>query len=76
MEERKIVKFDRRHFGLPSQEKVIIGRVQVNRNGSGFVIPEDSSFPDLFLDKRDLRNLMHRDRVALHIPRNVRNPDF
>ncbi len=67
MDEQKIVKLDRRHFSLPSPEKVIVGRVQVNRSGTGFLIPEDAIFPELFLGKRDIRNLMHRDRVALHL---------
>jgi len=67
VDERKIVKLDRRHYGLPPQGKVIIGRVQAHRDGYGFLIPEDSSLPDLFLSRREAQDLMHRDKVALHL---------
>jgi ribonuclease R len=70
--ERKIVRLDRRHYGLPPQEKVIIGRVQAHRAGFGFLIPEDSSFPDIFLSRREVKDLMHRDKVALHLSRKER----
>ena len=61
------MKLDRRHYGPPPQGKVIIGRVQAHRDGYGFLIPEDSSFPDIFLSRREAQDLMHRDKVALHL---------
>src|SRR3989304_10518499 len=64
--ERQIVRLDRRHYSLPPPAKVIVGRVQAHRDGYGFLIPEDSGLPDIFLGKREVRDLMHRDRVALH----------
>jgi len=67
VDERKIMKLDRRHYGLPPKGKVVIGRVQAHRDGYGFLIPEDSSLPDLFLSRRELQDLMHRDKVALHL---------
>lgn len=72
IDERKITKLDRRHYSLPSQKKVIVGRVQAHRDGYGFLIPEDSSLPDIFLSRRDLQDLMHRDRVALHLGKQER----
>jgi len=65
--ERKIVRLDRRHYCLPPPAKVIVGRVQAHRDGYGFLVPEDSGLPDIFLGKREVRDLMHRDRVALHL---------
>ncbi len=70
--ERKIVRLDRRHYSLPPPAKVIVGRVQAHRDGSGFLIPEDSGLPDIFLGKREVRDLMHRDRVALHLGKKGR----
>jgi ribonuclease R len=67
IEERKIIKLDRRHYCLPPQAKVIVGRVQAHQDGYGFLIPEDSGLPDIFLSQREVRDLMHRDRVALHL---------
>ena len=70
--ERKIVRLDRRHYCLPPPAKVIVGRVQAHRDGSGFLVPEDSGLPDIFLGKREVRDLMHRDRVALHLGKKGR----
>ncbi len=66
-EAHKIVKLDRRHYGLPPQAKVIVGRVQLHRDGFGFLVPEDASLQDIFLGRQETRDLMHRDRVALHL---------
>ena len=64
--DRQIVRLDRRHYSLPPPAKAIVGRVQAHRDGYGFLVPEDSGLPDIFLGKREVRDLMHRDRVALH----------
>ena len=72
IEERKIVRIDRRHYGLPSSKQVVIGRVQAHRGGYGFLIPEDTSLPDIFLSRQESRDLMHRDRVALHLAKKER----
>jgi ribonuclease R len=64
---RKMVKMDRRHYALPSQPKGIVGRVQLHRDGFGFLIPEDDGLQDIFLSRRETKDLMHRDRVALHL---------
>jgi ribonuclease R len=72
VDDRKIVKLDRRHYGLPPRGNVIIGRVQAHRDGYGFLIPEDSGLPDIFLSRGEVQELMHRDKVALHLPRKER----
>jgi ribonuclease R len=63
----KIAKLDRRHYALPPQTKVIVGRVQLHRGGFGFLVPEDTGHQDIFLGRRETRDLMHGDRVALHL---------
>jgi ribonuclease R len=67
LEDRQLVKVDRRHYLLPPQKNKIVGRVQAHRDGYGFLIPEDSRFPDIFLSKKEIHGLMHRDRVALQV---------
>ncbi len=69
VEDRQLVKVDRRCYILPPQKNVIVGRVQAHRDGYGFLIPEDSRFPDIFLSKKEIHGLMHRDRVALQLSR-------
>ena len=70
--DKQIVRLDRRHYGLPAPGKVIVGRVQAHRDGYGFLVPEDAGLPDIFLGKREVRDLMHRDRVALHLGKKER----
>ena len=72
LDERKLTRLDRRHYGLPPPAKVVVGRVQAHRDGYGFLVPEDSGLPDIFLGKREVRDLMHRDRVALHLDKKGR----
>lgn len=72
VEERKLVKFDRRRYGFPPKGKVVEGRFQAHRDGFGFLIPDDPNLPDIFLGKKDVRDLMHRDRLALHLGKKGR----
>ncbi len=74
VDEHRVVKLDRRHYSLPSPstKNVITGRVQAHRSGFGFLIPDNSSLPDIFLSRKDLTELMHRDRIALHVGQKER----
>ena len=45
----------------------IIGTVQGHRDGHGFVIPEDSNSPELYLPPNEMRAVLHRDRVKARI---------
>lgn len=42
----------------------VIGRVQGHRDGFGFLLPEDGS-ADLFLSPREMRKVLHGDRVQV-----------
>jgi len=66
VDEHKIARLDRRHYSLPLSKNAITGRVQAHRDGYGFLLPDDSNLPDIFLSRREVKDLMHRDRVALH----------
>ncbi len=53
-------------FGLPQKMDLIAGRIQANKEGFGFLIPEDGS-PDLFLSARQMRGLFHGDKVMARL---------
>lgn len=53
-------------YGLAPRMDLIRGRVSGHRNGFGFVIPDDGS-GDLFLSPREMRALMHGDRVLVRV---------
>jgi ribonuclease R len=43
---------------------LVAGRVEGHPDGYGFVVPDDGS-PDLHLDPREMRKVLHRDRVMV-----------
>jgi ribonuclease R len=53
-------------FCLTARIHLITGTVQGHRDGFGFVIPDDGS-DDVFLSARQMREVMHGDRVAVRI---------
>ncbi len=70
----EIIKIKGDRFGLPEKMNLITGVVQGHPDGYGFVIPEACSDPesssgeskggeDLFINPRNMREVMHGDRV-------------
>ena len=60
---------DRRgRYGLVGKMDLVRGRVQGHRDGFGFLIPEEGG-DDLFLSPRQMRSLMHRDRIVARVTR-------
>ena len=58
----QIVKNRRNAYGLPEKMDLVRGRVSAHRDGFGFVIPENGE-PDLYLSPRQMRLVLHGDRV-------------
>ena len=56
----------RGEFGLVDRAGLIAGRVIGHRDGFGFVRPDDGSV-DLFFPPRQMRSLMHGDRVLARV---------
>ena len=70
----EIIKIKGDRFGLPEKMNLVTGVVQGHPDGYGFVIPEACSDPersegesnrgeDLFINPRNMREVMHGDRV-------------
>jgi ribonuclease R len=59
-------------FGLVDRMDLITGRVIGHRDGYGFVRPDDGSV-DLFFSPRQMRSLMHGDRVVARVAKIDRN---
>jgi ribonuclease R len=57
----------RRGYGLAESMHCITGHLQIQRAGFGFVIPEDSRRKDIFINKRDLGEAWHGDKVVAAI---------
>ena len=64
----QIIRNRRGEFGLVDRMDLVTGRVIGHRDGFGFVRPDDAS-PDLFFSPRQMRSLMHGDRVVARVVR-------
>lgn len=60
----KIFKTHRDRYGVPERMNLIVGRIQGNERGFGFLIPDDEDVKDLFISADDLNGAMHNDRVV------------
>lgn len=54
-------------FGAIDEMELMIGRVTGHKDGFGFIVPEDTSLEDLFLTPRQMRDVMHGDRVLARV---------
>jgi len=59
----------RRGYGLAEAMHCITGRLEIQRGGFGFVVPEDSRRKDVFISQRDLGDAWHGDKVVAAIVR-------
>ena len=59
-----------RHFGLPDRMHLVVGRIDMNPQGFGFVRPErplDDVSGDIYVAGANLQEAMHGDRVVVRI---------
>ncbi|MDX1593881.1 MAG: ribonuclease R [Gammaproteobacteria bacterium] len=62
----QLVRDRRGAYGLTERMNLVRGRVSAHPNGFGFLLPEDGS-DDLFLPPRQMRTLMHGDRILASV---------
>ncbi len=63
-----LIKNRKGRYALPSHMDMIQGRVSGHPDGYGFLIP-DHGGPDLYLSSREMRNVLHGDRVVARVAR-------
>ncbi len=57
-------------YGLPEKMDLVVGRLQTNPGGFGFVVPEAAS-EDIYVSAANLTEAMHGDRVVARIERRT-----
>jgi len=70
--EGQIVRLKKNHYALPEGQNLVTGRIHAHPDGYGFLIPEDRRTEDLYLNRREMRRVMHGDRVMVRVDRNQR----
>jgi len=70
--EGRIVRLKKNHYGLPDAQNLVTGRVHAHPDGFGFLILDDKGAEDLYLNRREMRRVMHGDRVMVRADRKKR----
>lgn len=70
VDEGRIYKVKNQRYAIPQQINLVVGRVDMTRKGSGFVVPErQSEAADVFVPQNKLMGATHGDRVVARIER-------
>ncbi len=62
-----IYKTNKDRYGLPERMNLVVGRLQGNERGFGFLIPDDKEAVDVFISADSLGGAMHNDRIVARI---------
>ncbi len=68
----RIVRLKKNRYALPDRQNLVSGRVHAHPDGFGFLILDDKDADDLYLSRREMRRVMHGDRVMVRIERTRR----
>jgi ribonuclease R len=69
--EGRIFKTHRDRYGIPDRMNLVVGRLQGNERGYGFVIPEDEDMGDVFISADSLNGAMHNDRIIARVNKKL-----
>lgn len=69
--EGKIFKTHKDRYGVPERMNLIVGRLQGNERGYGFVIPDDPDIKDVFITADALNGAMNNDRVIARVNKKM-----
>lgn len=69
--EGKIFKTHKDRYGVPERMNLIVGYLQGNERGYGFVVPDDEDIKDIFIPSDGLNGAMHHDRVIARVNKKV-----
>ena len=59
----RLVRLKKNHHALPDRQNLVTGRIHAHPDGYGFLIPDDKDADDLYINRREMRRVMHGDRV-------------
>jgi ribonuclease R len=68
----RLVRLKKNHYALPDRQHLVKGRVHAHPDGYGFLIPEERDTEDLYLNRREMRRVMHGDQVMVRVDRKSR----
>lgn len=63
----QIIQTKKKKYALPEKLGYIIGRIQGNPRGFGFLIPDDPAEEDVYISAENMNGAMHNDRVIVRL---------
>ncbi len=67
LEEGSIIVTRKNKYGVTEKMNMVPGRIQGNRKGFGFLIPDNKDIEDIFVPSEDLNGAMNDDRVIVRL---------
>ena len=68
----ELLRLKKNHYALPDRQHLVKGRVHAHPDGYGFLIPENRDIDDLYLNRREMRRVMHGDEIMVRVDRKAR----
>src|SRR5688572_26691252 len=68
----RLVRLKKNHHALPDRQNLVTGRIHAHPDGYGFLIPDEKDVDDLYINRREMRRVMHGDRVMARNERKLR----
>ena len=73
--EGKIMRLKKSHYALPDAQNCVTGKIQAHPDGFGFLIPNERGTEDIYLNRREMRRVMHGDVVMVRINKKRRGEE-
>jgi ribonuclease R len=70
--EGRLVRLKKNHYALPNSQNLVTGRIHAHPDGYGFLIPEDKNTADVYINRREMRRVMHGDQVMVRVDQKQR----
>ena len=67
----EIVRIRKNRYVLPTEADLVTGKLSIHQAGFGFLVPEKSGEPDIFVAAENTGTAMNGDRVVVRISRDI-----
>lgn len=62
-----VIKTRHGRYGVPKKMDLVVGTLQGNQGGFGFIIPDDRASTDVFVPANQMNGAMHGDRIVARL---------
>jgi ribonuclease R len=69
-QEGKVIKTRYGRYGVPEKMNLVVGTLQGNQAGFGFIISDNRTEPDVFVPANQMNGALHGDRVVARLVRS------